>query len=405
MQGIFLGKAKNLYEKGNHLGNVLVTVSDKKIGVDANSDGTIDYYTADVITANDYAPFGSLLPGRKYSQANTKYRYGFNGKENDNEVKGEGNQQDYGMRIYDPRLGKFLSVDPISAKYPELTPYQFASNSPISGTDLDGLEYLTAIYNVTIKNGINKVSADYVWYNNQTHSNHGPLGQGVSYQIKINNLDKKTTTTNNYFMSRGGTSDASGITQYGNYMGSDALSNFNAYTGNPIKNTYRYDVAAVDFVDQQAKMHDQGYDKIGAAGATSLFTDWGATPYDEAALTGWNNFYDNNKRGSVDPFNGQSVTIQERDAAWRGKNLFRRVVDFKKSAINGFMSDNYKDAKHGTKFLWGKASYSKKDIEANYQKFLDNYMEKDDKGNYKRKKEMWDGDKDRGFTPKKTTTQ
>lgn len=37
------------------------------------------------------------------------YRYGFNGKENDNEVKGEGNQQDYGMRIYDPRLGKFLS--------------------------------------------------------------------------------------------------------------------------------------------------------------------------------------------------------------------------------------------------------------------------------------------------------
>jgi hypothetical protein len=35
------------------------------------------------------------------------YRYGFNGKENDNEVKGAGNQQDYGMRIYDPRWGSF----------------------------------------------------------------------------------------------------------------------------------------------------------------------------------------------------------------------------------------------------------------------------------------------------------
>jgi RHS repeat-associated protein len=68
------------------------------------------------------------------------YRYGFNGKENDNEVKGDGNQQDYGMRIYDPRLGRFLSVDPITAEYSELTPYQFASNSPIFGIDKDGLE-------------------------------------------------------------------------------------------------------------------------------------------------------------------------------------------------------------------------------------------------------------------------
>ncbi|TWF40347.1 RHS repeat-associated protein [Chitinophaga polysaccharea] len=68
------------------------------------------------------------------------YRYGFNGKENDNEVKGEGNQQDYGMRIYDPRIGKFLSVDPLTKKYPELTPYQFSSNSPILNVDLDGEE-------------------------------------------------------------------------------------------------------------------------------------------------------------------------------------------------------------------------------------------------------------------------
>jgi RHS repeat-associated protein len=80
-----------------------------------------------------------MMPGRKYD-AGVGYRYGFNGKENDNEVKGEGNQQDYGMRIYDLRLGRFLSIDPITKKYPELTPYQFASNSPIRGIDQDGLE-------------------------------------------------------------------------------------------------------------------------------------------------------------------------------------------------------------------------------------------------------------------------
>ena len=51
-----------------------------------------------------------IMPQRSMSSGS--YRYGFNGKENDNDAKGTGNQQDYGMRIYDPRLGRFLSVDP-----------------------------------------------------------------------------------------------------------------------------------------------------------------------------------------------------------------------------------------------------------------------------------------------------
>jgi len=79
------------------------------------------------------------MPGRKFT-AGTLYRYGFNGKENDNEVKGEGNQIDYGWRVHDPRIGRFLSTDPISKDYPELTPYQYASNTPIQAIDLDGLE-------------------------------------------------------------------------------------------------------------------------------------------------------------------------------------------------------------------------------------------------------------------------
>jgi RHS repeat-associated protein len=89
------------------------------------------------------------------------YRYGFNGKENDNEVKGEGNQQDYGMRIYDPRLGRFLSVDPLEEEYPELTPYQFASNTPVQAADLDGME---ADYKGKIRNATPQEREDYpVW--------------------------------------------------------------------------------------------------------------------------------------------------------------------------------------------------------------------------------------------------
>jgi RHS repeat-associated protein len=134
----FIRGFKN-YELINHLGNVLVTVSDKKKGHNAGN-GIIDFYIADVISADDYYPGGMIMPGRKFS-ASSLYRYGFNGKENDNDVKGEGNQQDYGMRIYDPRLGKFLSVDPLTKDYPSWSPYPFAMNSPTSGVDLDGLEY------------------------------------------------------------------------------------------------------------------------------------------------------------------------------------------------------------------------------------------------------------------------
>ena len=79
------------------------------------------------------------MPGREFSAGN-EYRYGFNGKENDNDVKGDGNEQDYGMRIYDPRLGRFLSFDPLTRKYPWLSVYQFASNNPIRNIDVDGGE-------------------------------------------------------------------------------------------------------------------------------------------------------------------------------------------------------------------------------------------------------------------------
>jgi len=130
----YLGK--QIFELSNHLGNVLATITDKKLQVSTNTTSTA-YFEADVQTVQDYYAFGMQMPGRKLSGG---YRYGFNGKENDNEVKGEGNQQDYGLRIYDPRLGKFLSVDPLAKEYPWYTPYQFAGNTPIQAIDLDGGE-------------------------------------------------------------------------------------------------------------------------------------------------------------------------------------------------------------------------------------------------------------------------
>jgi len=131
-------RGTKLFELSNHLGNVMVTVSDKKLQ-HTSDNNTVDYYTADVASASDYYPGGMPMPRRQYSVA-TGYRYGFNGKEKDCDM--DGNNYDYGFRIYNPQIGKFLSTDPLQKKYPELTPYQFASNTPIQAIDLDGKEAL-----------------------------------------------------------------------------------------------------------------------------------------------------------------------------------------------------------------------------------------------------------------------
>jgi RHS repeat-associated protein len=66
------------------------------------------------------------------------YRFGFNGMEQDNEVSGSGNSYDFGARIYDSRLGRWMSVDPLQQDYQGLSPYQFVANSPILLVDPDG---------------------------------------------------------------------------------------------------------------------------------------------------------------------------------------------------------------------------------------------------------------------------
>jgi RHS repeat-associated protein len=127
------------YELSNHLGNVLVTISDRKLAVQGNPLTFVGKYLADVVATNDYSAFGAPMVGRGFNSPS--YRYGFNGKENDAESvdAGEG-LQDYGMRIYNPSIGKFLSVDPLAPEYPWNSTYAFAENDVIRCIDLDGAE-------------------------------------------------------------------------------------------------------------------------------------------------------------------------------------------------------------------------------------------------------------------------
>jgi RHS repeat-associated protein len=93
----------------------------------------------------DYDPFGMLLVGRNW-EVGSGYRYGFNNKENDDEIAGNNNALDFGARIYDSRLGRFLTLDFFSNESPNQSPYSFAINSPIYMVDFEGNKNMVYIY-------------------------------------------------------------------------------------------------------------------------------------------------------------------------------------------------------------------------------------------------------------------
>jgi len=123
-------RGRKFFELSNHLGNVLVTVSDKKIGVDVSpSDGIIDYYTADVITANDYSSFGATLAGREFNF--DKSTHGYNGQVRDKAI-----QKDHHTALfweYDPRIGRRWNIDPVPKSM--VSPYVCLGNNPIMFVD------------------------------------------------------------------------------------------------------------------------------------------------------------------------------------------------------------------------------------------------------------------------------
>jgi hypothetical protein len=105
-------RGKKLFELSNHLGNVLVTISDKKYGTPVSGvPSQVSYYTADVKSAQDYYPFGMQMPGRVYTTTSS-YRFGFNGQENSSEISGSGNHTTAEFWEYDPRIGRRWNLDP-----------------------------------------------------------------------------------------------------------------------------------------------------------------------------------------------------------------------------------------------------------------------------------------------------
>ncbi|MFC4478388.1 DUF6443 domain-containing protein [Flavobacterium chungangensis] len=120
------GALSYVFQYKDHLGNVRVSY--------AKNPTT---QVLEIIEENNYYPFGLKHKGyNDYLPTANKYK--FQGQELQDEL-GLG-WYSYKWRNYDPAIGRFMSVDPLTEKYEDYTPYQFSSNQPVHAKELEGLE-------------------------------------------------------------------------------------------------------------------------------------------------------------------------------------------------------------------------------------------------------------------------
>jgi len=150
------------------------------------------------------------MPGRHGSSAD--YRYGFNGMEKDDEIKGSGNSYDFGARMYDSRIGRWFALDPLSTRYPYLSPYNFVANNPIIYVDPDGKEIKP----------VNK-DADKLVLNTANRFNKEGVGLDIGYK-------NGTYTTKSNFSDYGEFKSAIKKTGY-SYTKAEMEEGFNFYLG------------------------------------------------------------------------------------------------------------------------------------------------------------------------------
>ena len=205
-----------------------------------------------------------LMPGRKFNVGG--YRYGYNGKWDDEGIKGIGCTLNFGNRIYDSRLGRWLSVEPKFIKYPELSPFCYVANSPIKFIDYDGKDFGVEIVDNTI---IIKIDVYTINQKTTTEAEKAAAElenlkstvviEGITYQVKFEvHIENKGNLQS--------AKDAANKDDIGNvYEGSVEkrvlqLDNNGAYSGTGGVTLYGYDTKmyTLAYADDPEKEYDMG---------------------------------------------------------------------------------------------------------------------------------------------------
>jgi len=254
-----------------------------------------------------------LLPGR--DTYDPQYRFGFNGKENELDFRGIGNITEYGARIYNARLGKFLSIDPLTKSYPWYTPYQFSGNSPISNIDIDGLEELKSTYFKNVRLVVLKnVRFDFVIRKSTntltTEMFIKDVNGRTDYSINLQMYEPKPGTNPDYYMAR---------TPQDNYR-SQGLNNKNGKTleGRSSPSTSYFSIGNNGAVT--AGVGDAPIDsKISFGGGTPIYLNGLKYGEDNLWKVGTPADIAQNSRGIVSPENMQYLS-QKSNGVYKGQN-------------------------------------------------------------------------------------
>jgi YD repeat-containing protein len=169
------------YELSNHLGNVLSVVTDRLL-FDYNGVYAGKYRVLpDVISYNDYYPFGMLVPLRTGNSP--AYRYGFNTQEKVDEIKGEGNHNTAKFWEYDTRTGRRWNQDP--KPNPSISNYSAFANNPILHNDVLG---------DTLKVGNTKESSkDIKSLTNRTNKKYIKINTDGNVTLDFSEINKNKT--------------------------------------------------------------------------------------------------------------------------------------------------------------------------------------------------------------------